>query len=68
MENPNKKIEDALVGTYKAIESGVVGAYQKVENGVVGAYRKVEDGFIEKYLLRDGETLEQAKSRLKTQA
>ena len=36
-----------------------------MEESVVGAYTKMEDKFVDKYLTREGETLEEAKARLK---
>lgn len=51
----------------KKIETAVVDAYQKVENAVTGTYQKVEDKFVERFLTEAGETVEQAKSRLKGQ-
>ena len=54
-----------VVETYKAIEDGVVGAYKAIEEGVVGAYKAVEDSFVDKLLRKEGETVEQAKERLK---
>lgn len=59
-----KHIEDGVVGAYQKIEHGVVNAYQKVEDGAVGAYQKVEDHFVDKFLRKDGETVEEAKARL----
>ena len=47
------------------VESGVVEGYKKIEGGVVGAYKKIEDGFVEKYLVKEGETAEEAKARIK---
>ena len=61
----NKKIEEAVVGGYKKIEQTVVGGYKGIENAVVGGYQKIEDGFVDRYLTRDGETVEEAKQRLK---
>ena len=61
----SKKIEETVVDTYKAIEKGVVGAYKVVEDSVVGAYQKVEDAFVEKFLTKPGETVDDAKARLK---
>lgn len=61
----SKKIEETVVDTYKAIEKGVVGAYKAVEDSVVGAYQKVEDAFVEKFLTKPGETVDDAKARLK---
>lgn len=39
-------------------------AYDKIENAVVGKFEEISDSFIEKHLLREGETLEEAKERL----
>ena len=61
----SKKIEETVVDTYKAIEEGVVGACKAVEDSVVGAYQKVEDAFVEKFLAKPGETVDDAKARLK---
>ena len=33
----------------------------------MGGYTKIEDKFVDKYLTRDGETVEEAKQRLKEQ-
>ena len=61
----NEKIAEAVTGGYKKIEKGVVGGYKKIEHGVVDGYTKIEDKFIETYLTKDGETVEEAKARLK---
>ena len=61
----NKKIERVVVGGYKKIEETVVGGYKGIENAVVGGYQKIEDGFVDRDLTRDGETVEEAKQRLK---
>lgn len=61
----NQKIADAVVGGYKKVEDTVVGGYKKVENAVVKGYTKIEDKFVDQYLTHDGETVEQAKERLK---
>ncbi len=52
--NVNKKIADAVVDGYK-----------KIEVGVVKGYTKIEDKFIDRYLTKEGETVEDAKKRLK---
>lgn len=57
-------VEEGAVKGYKAIEKGVVGGYKKVEETVVGAYKKVEDAFVGKFLVHEGETVEDAKKRL----
>ena len=61
----NKKIAEAVTGGYKKIEKGVVDGYKKIEQGVVNGYTKIEDKFIDTYLTKDGETVEEAKARLK---
>lgn len=50
----NEKIAEAVTGTYK-----------KIEKGVVDGYTKLEDKFVDAYLTKDGETVEEAKARLK---
>ncbi len=61
----NEKIAEGVVGGYKKIEDGVVGGYKKIENGVVGGYKKIEDAFVDRYLTKDGESIEDAKKRMK---
>lgn len=43
----------------------VVGSYKKIETAVVSGYTKIEDAFVDAYLTRDGETVEDAKARMK---
>ena len=59
-----EKIEKAVVEGYKKIEETVVGSYKKIEEGAVNGYTKVEDAFVGKFLIKDGETVEEAKERL----
>ena len=54
-----------LVKANEKIAEKVVGGYQAIEHGVVGAYTKIEDKFVDQFLTRDGETVEEAKERLK---
>ena len=65
MVKANEKIAEAVTGGYKKIEKGVVDGYKKIEHGVVGGYTKLEDKFVDAYLTKDGETIEEAKARLK---
>ena len=60
----NEKIVDGITEGYEKIESGVVDGYKKIENGVVGSFNKMTDTFVRKFLTKDGETLEDAKTRL----
>ena len=62
-----EKIADSVVDGYKKIEQGVVEGYKKIEHGVVDGYTKIEDKFVDAYLTKDGETVEEAKARLKNQ-
>lgn len=61
----NEKIAEAVTDGYKKIEKGVVDGYKKIEQGVVDGYTKIEDKFVDAYLTKDGETVEEAKARLK---
>jgi hypothetical protein len=61
----NEKIAEAVTGGYKKIEKGVVDGYKKIEQGVVSGYTKIEDKFVDTYLTKEGETVEEAKARLK---
>lgn len=59
-----EKIEKAVVEGYKNIEEGVVEGYKKIEDGVVEKFEDITDSFIEKHLMKEGETLEEAKERI----
>ena len=59
-----EKIEDGVVAGYKQIEEGVVTGYQKIESGVVEGFNKMTDKFVGKFLTKEGETLEEAKTRM----
>ncbi len=59
------KIADGVTEGYKKIETGVIDGYKKIEKGVVDGYTKIEDKFIDQFLTREGETVEEAKIRLK---
>ena len=61
----NEKIAETVTDGYKKIEKGVVDGYKKIEQGVVDGYAKIEDKFIDTYLTKEGETVEEAKARLK---
>lgn len=53
-----------LVKANKKIEEIVVGGYKAIEETVVGGFTKMSDGFVDQFLTRDGESVEDAKSRL----
>ncbi len=54
-----------FVKANEAIADAVTGGYKKIEKGVVEGYKKIEDKFVDAYLTKDGETVEEAKARLK---
>lgn len=54
-----------LVKTNQKIADSVVGGFSKIQDSVVGAYSKIEDKFVDQYLTKDGESIEDAKKRLK---
>lgn len=63
----NQEIAKRVVSGHKKVEQTVVGGYKKVEATVVGGYKKIEDAFVDRYLTRDGESVEEAKMRLKAE-
>ncbi len=61
----NEKIAETVTTGFKKMSDGVVSGYQKIEDAVVGGYTKIEDKFVDQFLTKDGETVEEAKARLK---
>lgn len=54
-----------LVKINDKIAEGVTDGYKKIENAVTEGYKKIEDAFVDRYLTHDGETVEEAKKRIK---
>lgn len=54
-----------LIQANKKMEEKIVGSFHKVEDSVVGGYKKIEDTFVDQFLTHDGETIEEAKERLR---
>lgn len=54
-----------LVKANEKIAEKVTATFGAIQDTVVGGYTKMEDAFVERYLTRDGETVEEAKERLK---
>ena len=46
-------------------KSKLVKANEKIEKAVVSGYTKIEDKFVDEFLTKDGESVEDAKKRLK---
>lgn len=59
-----KKIEKGVVDGYKKIENGVDDGYKKIETTIVESFNNVNDKIIETVFAKDGETLDETKSRL----
>ncbi len=58
-------IEHGVVGTYQKIEDTVVSGYKGIEKGVVEGFTKMTDKIVGTVFAREGETVEEAKERLK---
>ena len=56
-----------LVKTNEKIAETVTGAFGRIEGAVTGGYTKIEDAFVARYLAKEGETVQQAKERLREQ-
>lgn len=63
-ENKLQRVADTAKNGYQKIEDGVVKGYKAIENGVVEGFTRISDAFVKKYLMRDGETLEDTKARI----
>ena len=61
------KFMSKLKEANKKIENAVVGSYKKIEDTVVNSYKKVEDKFIDAFLAEEGESTEDARTRVKEQ-
>lgn len=57
--------KSGLVKANEKIAEAVVGSYKKVETTVVGGYQKIEDAFVNQFLTQEGESVADAKERLK---
>lgn len=60
-----KMAKSKLVKANEKIAEKVVDTYEKIESTVVDGYTKIEDTFVERYLTKDGETVKEAKKRIK---
>lgn len=61
----NEDISKNVKMGYEKVRDVTIGGYELIEKTVVGNYKKIEDAFVEKYLIHDGETIEEAKKRIK---
>lgn len=56
--------ENKFVKANEEIAEAVVSGYKKIEESVVGGFTKLTDKFVGDFLVKDGETVEEAKARL----
>lgn len=61
----NEKIAKGVTDGYKKIETGVVNGYKKIETGAVKGFGKVVDKCVEVLFAKKGESVEDAKKRLR---
>lgn len=61
----NEKIANSVTSGFKKMSDGVVNGFNKISDGVVKGYTKIEDKFVDEYLTKDGESVADAKKRLK---
>ncbi|MBQ4340325.1 MAG: hypothetical protein IJC41_04925 [Firmicutes bacterium] len=54
-----------LIQANKKVAETVTGGYKAIEKGTVKGYKKIEDKFIDQFLTREGESIEDARKRLK---
>ncbi len=57
--------KNRVVQANKKIAETVVDGYKKIETGVVSGFEKISDTFVDQFLTREGESVEEAKARLK---
>lgn len=53
-----------LVKAHEKVVRIVTDTFGEIENHVVDGYTKIEDAFVDRYLTKDGESVEEAKRRL----
>lgn len=61
----NDNISKSVQKCYGTIRDIAIASYEHIENTVVGAYKKIESAFVDRYLTRDGETVNEARARIK---
>lgn len=54
-----------LIATNEKIARAVTEGFSKVQQSVVEGYTKIEDKFVDAYLTKEGETVGEAKKRLR---
>lgn len=61
----NETIAEGVAKGFQKMTDAVAGGYKKIESGAVGGYEKMEDRFVDRFLTKEGESVADAKARLK---
>ena len=64
----NEKIAETVTTGFQKMSNGVTDGFNRMTEGVVKGYTKVEDAFVGKLFTKEGETVEEAKARMKQAA
>ena len=59
--------QSKLIKLNQKIAERITSGFQKMSDTIVKGYTKIEDHFVKQYLTKEGETIENAKIRLKTE-
>ena len=54
-----------LITINTKIAENLFGTHHTFEDTIINTYTKIEDAFVDRYLTKEGESIEQAKRRLK---
>lgn len=64
----NEQIGKGFANGFNKMADGVVKGYKVIENSAVRAYTVIEDGFVSSFLIHEGESVAEAKARLRGHA
>lgn len=65
IKETNEKMAAQVKEGYKKMEDGIVEGYKKIEKGAVEGFCTMNDAIIGKVFAKEGETVEEARARLK---
>lgn len=65
LANANEKIAEDVTKSFQKMTEAVVGAYEIIENDALKGYIKIQDRFVDQFLAKEGESIDEAKQRLK---
>lgn len=61
----SRRIAEHVTDRFQKMSGSVVSGFNKMSDGVVRGYTRIENGFTDWFLTRDGESVEEAKQRLR---